>query len=355
MDSGQEVPTVAESIRDATAQAMREDDSVILFGLGVNDPGRVFGTTSGLVEEFGIERVFETPTAENAMMGVGVGAALGGFRPIITHQRADFFYLALDQLVNSAAKWRFMFGGQFSVPLVIRLIVGRGWGQGPTHSQNLATWLSHVPGLKILYPSNSVNAKSLLLDAVQDDNPVVYIEDRWLHSRRAGSNVTQELKIGEPVLRRTGDDFTIVSFGSMVSEALIAGDILQMNGISVDVIDMGTLLPLNLEAVFLRTARSRRLLLVESGHLRGSFSEAIAGIVGSVHTRSSSLEHLEVLGLPSIPQPTGARASDSLYPTSVSIAEAVAVALGQSITLPEPNETVRDQTPPPAAGAFSPF
>lgn len=324
--------SVAQAIRDATAEAMRADSSVILYGLGVNDPGKVFGTTAGLLEEFGESRVFETPTAENGMMGVAVGAALGGLRPIVTHQRVDFFYLAMDQLVNSAAKWRFMFGAQFSVPLVVRLIVGRGWGQGPTHSQNLATWLSHVPGIKVVYPSNSHNAGSLLREAIDDNNPVVYIEDRWLHSKTTEGARDRELTLGSPVFRRNGDAFTVVAFGSMVAEALSAADMLGALGISVDVIDLGTLLPLNLESVVESVSRTRSLLVVEPGPVRGSFGECLIGSVVSSLVGRCDLAFVRVLGLPSIPQPTSFGATSGLYPTGWSIATTLGEQLGLDTT-----------------------
>lgn len=320
--------SVSQAIRDATAEAMRDDSSVILYGLGVNDPGRVFGTTAGLVEEFGHTRVFETPTAENGMMGVAVGAALGGLRPIVTHQRVDFFYLAMDQLVNSAAKWRFMFGAQFTVPLVVRLIVGRGWGQGPTHSQNLATWLSHVPGIKVVYPSNARNAGILLREAIHDNNPVIYIEDRWLHNQTAEGSEDKELSLGIPLFRRRGNDFTLVAYGSMVSEALTAADTLGRVGISIDVIDLGTLLPLNLEPVIESASRTRKLLVLEPGPKRGSFGEALVGDLVSRLIGQCNLEFAQVLGLPSIPQPTSFGATKDLYPTGKSIAITLAVQLG---------------------------
>jgi acetoin:2,6-dichlorophenolindophenol oxidoreductase subunit beta len=324
--------SVAQAIRDATAEEMRFDSSVILYGLGVNDPGRVFGTTAGLVEEFGEGRVFETPTAENAMMGVAVGAALAGLRPIVTHQRVDFFFLAMDQLVNSAAKWRFMFGAQFSVPLVVRLIVGRGWGQGPTHSQNLATWLSHVPGIKVVYPSNSHNAGTLLREAIRDNNPVVYIEDRWLHSQTTEGARDKELSLGSPVFRRSGDAFTLVAYGSMVSECIVAADRLSGLGVAVDVIDLGTLIPLDPAPVVESVLKTRRLLVVEPGPVRGSFGEALIGSVVSSISGRCDLAFARVLGLPSIPQPTSFGATKGLYPTGWSIATALAKQLSLDLT-----------------------
>lgn len=340
MRSVTSLPTVAESIRDATAEAMREDDSVVLFGLGVNDPGRVFGTTSGLLEEFGGARVFETPTAENGMMGVAVGAALGGFRPIVTHQRADFFYLAMDQLVNSAAKWRFMFGGQFQVPLVVRLIVGRGWGQGPTHSQNLATWLAHIPGIKVVYPSNSANARTLLLEAIRDDNPVVFIEDRWLHNQKAGGSGDAELSISKAVLRRAGQHVTVVAYGLMVLEVLRAADELESSGVSLDVVDLGTLLPLDISLILKSVSSTRRLLVVDPGPARGSFGEGLIGVVSQEFGGENSLEVARVLALPSIPQPTSFEATKGFYPTHQSIVAVIAELLGVDTVGPNPENRI---------------
>ena len=151
----------AAAINDALHQAMEIDSSVICYGLGVTDPKAVFGTTQKLEERFGSERVFDMPTSENAMTGVAIGAALNGIKSVVTHQRVDFFLLAMDQIVNSAAKWHYMFGGQNTIPITIRLIIGRGWGQGPTHSQNLQAWFAHIPGLKVVMPTTPKDAKGL--------------------------------------------------------------------------------------------------------------------------------------------------------------------------------------------------
>ena len=176
------VMTFAEAINQALTVAMTQDPNVVCYGLGVDDPKGVFGTTLGLQEKFGPERVFDIPTSENAMTGIGIGAALYGLRPVMVHQRLDFALLSMDQLVNNAAKWRFMFGGHRGVPLTVRMVLGRGWGQGPTHSQNLQAWFAHVPGLKVVMPSTADDAKGLLLSSIFDDNPVVFLEHRWLHN-----------------------------------------------------------------------------------------------------------------------------------------------------------------------------
>src|ERR1700722_14260768 len=173
--------TLSQAILQATDQLMQIDSSVYVMGLGVPDPKGIFGTTTGLEKKYGSDRVLDMPTSENGMTGIAIGSALLGLRPIMTHQRVDFFLLALDQLINNAAKWHYMFGGQMNVPLVIRLIIGRGWGQGPQHSQSLQSIFSHIPGLKVVMPSNPYDAKGLLLSAIDDENPVVYLEHRWLH------------------------------------------------------------------------------------------------------------------------------------------------------------------------------
>ena len=167
--------TYINAINSALHQSMNKDKKVISFGLGINDPKRIFNSTKGLVEKFGIERVFDIPTSENALMGVSIGLAMSGMKPIYMHQRLDFFLLAMDQLVNAAAKWHFMFGGQDSVPLTIRLIMGRGWGQGPTHSQNLQAWFAHIPGLKVVMPASAEDAKGLLAASIADNNPVLFL------------------------------------------------------------------------------------------------------------------------------------------------------------------------------------
>lgn len=173
--------TFGKAVNEALATALAEDPKAILFGLGTDDPKGIFGTTVGLQQKFGRERVFDMPTSEAGMTGVAIGASLNGIRCIMTHQRLDFFLLTMDQLVNNAAKWHYMFGGKSSVPITIRLILGRGWGQGPTHSQSLQSWFAHIPGLKVVMPTTPKDAKGLLLASIFDPNPVLFLEHRWLH------------------------------------------------------------------------------------------------------------------------------------------------------------------------------
>ena len=236
----------AEAINEATAQAMRMDDAVICYGLGVDDPKGIFGTTMGLQEEFGPDRVFDMPVAENAMTGVAIGAALNGIRPVMTHQRLDFFLLGLDQLVNNAATWRYMFGGTGNVPITIRLIIGRGWGQGPSHSKNLQAWFAHIPGLKVVMPTTAADAKGLLMASIFDDNPVVFLEHRWLHNQMGHvPEGDYRTPIGKAQRLKEGDQVTIVAMSYMTIEAIHATEMLEEQGVSSDLLDLRTISPID--------------------------------------------------------------------------------------------------------------
>jgi len=272
----------AKAINEALTVAMAQDPNVICYGLGVPDPKGVFGTTTGLQQRFGDERVFDMPTAENAMTGIGVGAALYGLRPVMTHQRLDFALLSMDQLVNNAAKWRFMFGGARGVPLTVRMILGRGWGQGPTHSQNLQAWFAHVPGLKVVMPSTAEDAKGLLLASIFDDDPVVFLEHRWLHNLRGEVPEGDcRVPIGRARVVRRGTDLTIVAMSYMTVEALHAVDHLDAQGISCELIDLRSIRPLDWAAIETSVNRTGRLLVLDTGTLTGSVSGEIVARMAS--------------------------------------------------------------------------
>jgi acetoin:2,6-dichlorophenolindophenol oxidoreductase subunit beta len=272
------VITYAKAIRDALMVAMTMDRNVICFGLGVDDPRGIFGTTLGLQKKFGRDRVFDMPTSENGMTGIAIGAAINGLRPVMTHQRLDFALLSMDQLVNNAAKWHFMFGGKRSVPLTIRMIVGRGWGQGPTHSQNLQAWLAHIPGLKVVMPTTAFDAKGLLLTSIFDDNPVIFLEHRWLHNTK--SEVPEgdyRVPIGEARIMREGNDATIVAASYMTVEALHAVDYLAQQGVYCELIDLRTVKPIDWATIERSVRKTGRLLALDSGSSTGSIAgEVIA-------------------------------------------------------------------------------
>jgi len=274
--------TFVEAINEALSVAMALDPNVICYGLGVDDPKGVFGTTLGLQAKFGPERVFDMPTSENAMTGIGIGAALYGLRPVMTHQRLDFALLSMDQLINNAAKWRFMFGGHRGVPLTVRMIIGRGWGQGPTHSQNLQAWFAHVPGLKVVMPSTAEDAKGLLLSSIFDADPVVFLEHRWLHNLRGEVPEGDcRVPIGKARLLRQGGDITVVAMSYMTIEAIHAVDHLAAQGVACDLIDLRSVRPLDWAAIEASVQRTGRLLVLDTGTLTGSISGEILARIAS--------------------------------------------------------------------------
>lgn len=275
--------TQAEAIREAIDVVMTLDDRVIIIGEGVPDPRGVFGTTLGLQQKHGTQRVFDMPLSENGITGICIGAALSGLRPILVHQRIEFSLLTLDQIINNAAKWNYLFAGQNTVPLVIRMIIGRGWGQGPQFSQSLQTLFAHIPGLKVVMPSTAYDAKGLLISAIEDNNPVIFIEHRWLHSE---SGHVPDEKYTTPLekakLLKAGKDVTIAAFSYMVIEAMQAADELAQQGIEVEVIDMRSVRPLDVDAVLASVKKTGRLLVADTGHLTNSIaSELIASVVES--------------------------------------------------------------------------
>ena len=210
-----------EAINEALIQTMQIDDKVVVMGLGVDDPKRIFGTTNNLVELFGEKRVFDMPTSENAITGFAIGMSLGNYKPVLCHQRVEFALLSMDQIINQAAKWFYMNNGKMSVPIVIRLIIGRGWGQGPQHSQSLETLFANIPGLKVVCPSSAHDAKGMLISSILDKNPVIFFEHRWLHSTY--SQVSEKLykvPIGKSKVTEKGNDITIVASSYMTTEVI---------------------------------------------------------------------------------------------------------------------------------------
>src|SRR5258708_5297087 len=255
-----------EALLDATDICVARDPNVYLMGLGVPDPKGIFGTTLGLQQKYGPKRVLDMPVSENGMTGVALGSALVGMRPILTHQRLDFALLAMEQMVNQAAKWHYTFGGKLKAPMVIRLVVGRGWGQGPQHSQSLHAWFAHVPGLKVVMPATPADAKGLFIASVEDNNPVIFSDRRWLH------NITGQVPkghytvpIGPARTARAGRDVTIVAASYMTLEALRAAELLQADSVEAEVIDLRTISPLDVGTILESVSRTRRLVIADIG------------------------------------------------------------------------------------------
>ncbi|MBE3092265.1 MAG: alpha-ketoacid dehydrogenase subunit beta [Actinobacteria bacterium] len=321
----------AQAINEAMFYAMEHDKSVICFGLGVDDPKRIFGTTLGLKERFGPDRVFDMPTSENAMTGVGIGASLNGIKSVMTHQRLDFFLLAMDQLVNNAAKWHYMFGGKTSVPIVIRLLIGRGWGQGPTHSQSLQSWFAHIPGLKVVMPATASDAKGLLISSIFDNNPVIFIEHRWLHNLEGDvPEGDHRVPIGKAQRLGIGEDISIISNSYMTIEALHAIEILLENGVNCDLIDLRTVSPIDWEMVYSSVKKTGRVLVLDT-------SVSMCSVASEIVARVSMECFNELkcapgrLALDDCPTPASSSLTKKFYKGAEDIIVSVGKILGKNI------------------------
>ena len=320
--------TYAEAIREGFATALERDPRVLLIGLGVPDPKGFFGTTTNLQQQFGPERVMDMPCSENGMTGVVLGAAINGLRPVINHQRVDFALLSMDPICTQAAKWHYMFGGAMKLPVVIRMIIGRGWGQGPQHSQCLHSWFAHIPGLKVVMPTTPHDAKGLLIAAIEDDNPVVFLEHRWLHHVKGEVPAGHyTVPIGPARVARTGKDVTIVAFSYMVLEAMAAAQKLAAIGVEADVIDIRSLRPLDQPAILASLRKTGRLVVADTGwSLAGMSAEILAIASESAFGSLNAAPHR--ICFPDCPTPTSPALAAEFYPRSGHIVAAVRKTLG---------------------------
>ncbi|WP_431910709.1 alpha-ketoacid dehydrogenase subunit beta [Amycolatopsis thermoflava] len=273
--------TYAEAVREALAQAMTADERVFLLGEDVGTYGGAFGVTGDLVHRFGEERIRDTPISELGIVGAAVGAALAGMRPVVEIQFSDFTAQAMDQIVNQAAKIHFMLGGAATVPMVLRAPTGSGTGAAAQHSQSLEAWFAHVPGLKVVMPATPADAKTLLLAAIEDPNPVIVLEHKLLYKQSGPvPEAATPARLGEAAVRRTGADLTIVATGVMVSRALEAAEQLATDGIEASVIDPRTLKPLDAQPIVDDVIRTGRALLVQEAPKTAGFMAEIAATIG---------------------------------------------------------------------------
>jgi pyruvate/2-oxoglutarate/acetoin dehydrogenase E1 component len=305
--------TYVKAISGATAEAMRADESVFVLGEDVAEGGP-YGTTAGLAEEFGAERVRNTPISEGAITGVAIGAAQSGLRPVLEIMFIDFITLALDQLANQAAKAHLMSGGQLSVPLVLRTQGGAGQRSAAQHSQSLEAWLAHVPGLKVVMPSTAADAAGLLHSAIADPNPVVFVENRTLYYRAEEvSDDPEPVPIGKARTLREGGDVTIVALSRLASEALAAADRLAGEGVEAEVIDPRTLVPLDLDAIVDSVKRTNRLVVAHEAVEHGGFGAEIATQVQAAAFDSLDAP-VERVGAQFTPVPFSAPLEDAYRP-----------------------------------------
>ena len=338
----------SESILEATDYCMGVDPSVFIIGLGVPDPGGVFGTTLGLQEKYGEGRVMDMPLSENCMTGVIMGASLNGFRPILTHQRIEFALLSIDQIVNQAAKWYYMNAGQQHVPIVIRMIIGRGWGQGPQHAQSLESWFGHIPGLKVVMPSNPYDAKGLLISSILDDNPVIFLEHRWLHNIIDAVPIEgYKVPIGEARIAKKGKDITIVAHSYMVLEALRCAKILEKYHISVEVVDLRSIRPLDSIKILKSVSKTKRLIVADNGWTHFGVSSEIISIVTESIFDKLVCKPVRI-GMKDTPSPSTRALANHYYPRANDMVTIISKMMDLKLEALSTNETIPLDVPDPS-------
>lgn len=318
-----------EAVYEALDQSLTRDPKVFILGEGIDDPGGVFGTTKNLHVKYGNHRVFDTPISENSMTGIAIGAAMAGLRPVYVHSRMDFLLLSLDQLVNHASKYSYMFGGKVKIPLVIRTVSARGWGSGAQHSQCLHGMLMNVPGIKIAVPATPYDAKGLLVSSIIDNNPVFFVEHRWLYNVRG--NVPEHLfsiPFGKGVIRRPGSDVTIVAISYMVVEALKAAEKLQAQNISAEVIDLRTIKPIDENIIFESLAKTGKLVITDTGWTTGGAAAEISALVCEKAFHLLKAPVVRVC-CPDAPTPAGDILEKAFYPDFETLRNEVVKLLGQ--------------------------
>ncbi len=319
-----------EAINEALDLCLKKDPNVFIIGEGVPDPKGIFGTTLGLVQKYGKDRVMDMPVSENGLTGICIGAALRGMRPVMTHQRVDFALLALDQIINNAAKWHFMFGGQQSVPLVVRLIIGCGWGQGAQHSQSLQALFAHIPGLKVVMPATAYDAKGLLISAIEDNNPVIFLEHRWLHGLSGYVPADYyKVPIGQAKIVKEGSDITIIANSYMTIEALRAVEALKKNNVSAELIDLRTIKPLDADIILKSVKKTSRVLVLDAAAISGGIAGEIIAQITEAETFKSLTVAPQRIALPDIPTPSSPGLTKNFYPNHLTIVEKVFEMLGR--------------------------
>lgn len=313
----------SEAICEALHQAMELSEDVMVMGQLVDYKSGIFGTTTGLVEKFGPARVQDMPVAEAMMTSVAGGAALGGLRPVVVHQRLDFMLYSMDALVNWISLWYFKSNGESRMPLTIRAITGKGWGQGPQHSKSFHAFFAHIPGLRVAMPSTAFDAKGLLLESIFGENPTFIIEGRSLFSMK--DKVPQKpyrIRFGEAKIRKPGNDITLVTIGSSVPQALRVANDLAKEGIDVEVIDPRTISPFDIASVCQSVSKTRKLIVIDPGwQFAGFAAEVIAGVVEQIGNRL--VENPVRLCLPDSHTPMSMSLEKIYYPDEEKIAAAI--------------------------------
>lgn len=314
------------SFKDALVQAqidaMTDDPNVFVFGLDVADHKKIFGSTEKILEKFGPERIFPTPLSEDAMTGVALGAALNGLRPIHVHIRSDFMLLGMNQIANMISCMRYLSGGKLKVPLVIRAIIGRGWGQGAQHSKTLHNFFAHIPGLKVVMPTTPQDAYSLLKASIKDDNPVIFLEHRWLYFAEDEVDFTKEEKLGSAKVLSEGKDVTVICTSWMNVEALKAKELLKSRGVDIEIVDVRSVAPFDLETVLMSVKKTRKCVVAD-------YDWSFCGLNGEIssllyeHAFNAIDKPIKRIGFQHTPCPTTRNLENEFYPDAIDIIRAV--------------------------------
>lgn len=324
--------TFCDALNEAMIQEMERDPAVFVYGIGVPDHKKIFGSTTHLLEKFGADRCVDTPISEDAMTGFGLGAAINGLRPIHIHIRVDFLLLAMNQLANMVSSFCYGSGGKLRVPLVIRAVVGRGWGQGYQHSKTMHSTFAHIPGLKVVLPTTVADAKGLLASAIRDDNPVLFMEHRWLYWQQ-GEVPEREFTIplGVEHLVRKGSDVTVIATSWMNVEALKAAEILDRHGVSVEIIDPRTIAPLQDELMISSVEKTGHCIVADNDWSFCGFGAEVSARV-SEKCFGKLKSPVQRIGFAHTPCPTVRHLENEYYPNAVTIIRAIEAKLGLSPT-----------------------
>jgi pyruvate dehydrogenase E1 component beta subunit len=324
--------TYCEALNEAIVQEMERDERVFVYGIGVPDHKKIFGSTERILEKFGPARCMDTPISEDAMTGFGLGAAMSGLRPIHVHIRVDFLLLAMNQLANMVSSFAYGSAGRLKAPLVIRAVVGRGWGQGYQHSKTMHSTFAHIPGLKVVTPTTVADAKGLMVSAIRDDNPVVVIEHRWLYWQEGQlPEGDYTVRIGEPSVIRKGGDVTVIATSWMNVEAVKAAEILERRGVHIEIVDPRTISPLEDEMLIASVDKTGHCIVADNDwSFCGFGAEVAARVSEKCFGRLKSA--VRRLGFAHVPCPTARHLENEFYPNAVHIVRAVEEKLGLDAT-----------------------
>lgn len=312
--------TYEKAINEAIYQEMERDKKVFIYGIGVPDHKKIFGTTKRLQEKFGEERCFDTPLSEDSLTGFALGAAINGMRPILVHIRVDFLLLAMNQLINQISSFRYLSNGKIKVPIVIRSIIGRGWGQGCQHTKSLQSMFAHIPGLKVIMPTTVEDAKGLMAAAIRDDNPVIILEHRWLYFQEG---FVEENPFVLPLSKsnkiREGDDLTVIAISWMNVEAIKAAEVLKKKvNVNLEIIDPRSISSIDIEPIVKSVTKTKKCIIIDNDWIYCGFSAELAT---AIYERCAKKLHCPIkrMGFAHTPCPTARHLEDEFYPNAINI------------------------------------